>query len=209
MTDTYEASAVKFSLYVNRGSYFYVDESNAKDYNNYPLAVVASMLFNFISGKGPENYYFQENGPISLTFTRSSILHDALGDYLENPNNYKTKQYEFGALNLVNDVRKNGTLFTIPGMTGSATISITNTDNGIKIQIFNVTSLTSGAFGKELAAWDDDFYPKSTIRGKSKTNSFGNISQTFNLFIPWGTDKGEDKYQRIRNVYNFSAWYRN
>lgn len=205
-TDTHVTSADKFNLYVNQNTLFNVDESNANNYKDYPLNVVTEMMNNFISGKGPENYNFPVNGIISREFLRSHVLHNALKAYLKSPDTEYKEQIEFGVFNLLNDIRKNETIASIPGMTGSASITITPGEKGISVKIFNITSLTSGSFGKELA--NEDLWPKSRMRTDNGNNSFSNISQTYNLFIPWGTDKGEDKYQRINNVINYSAWYK-
>ena len=94
----------------------------------------------------------------------------------------KARQYVFGLGTLVKDTYRNGTIFNITGLTGSGTITITPTLEGIKIQIFNVTSLTSGTLGKEFFGKEN--YPKSYVRETGKITPFGNISQTYNLFIP-------------------------
>lgn len=64
----------------------------------------------------------------------------------------------------------------------SANISIELAPNNmLKITIFNITSLTSGAFGKE--AFGEEYYPKSYMRVPGKRTPYGNISQTFHLLI--------------------------
>lgn len=46
---------------------------------------------------------------------------------------------------------KKGTPYNLEGLVGSATITINPAKDGmLKITIFNITSLTSGAFGKEM-----------------------------------------------------------
>lgn len=55
-------------------------------------------------------------------------------------------------------------------------------NNMLKITIFNITSLTSGALGKEIAP-KEKLYPKSYMRGLGKNVPYGNVSQTFNLYI--------------------------
>ena len=52
----------------------------------------------------------------------------------------------------------------------------------LKITIFIITSLTSGALGKEIAP-EEKLYPKSYMRGLGKNVPYGNVSQTFNLYI--------------------------
>ena len=55
-------------------------------------------------------------------------------------------------------------------------------NNMLKITVFNITSLTSGALGKEIAP-KKKLYPKSYMRGLGKNVPYGNVSQTFNLYI--------------------------
>lgn len=55
-------------------------------------------------------------------------------------------------------------------------------NNMLKITIFIITSLTSGALGKEIAP-KEKLCPKSYMRGLGKNVPYGNVSQTFNLYI--------------------------
>lgn len=180
-TDTKKESADKFNLYVSNSSLFKVDESNADKFDDYEAFVVNELMQNFVSGTGPENYDFPTNGIISSKFLKSDIVQAALKDF-KSGQTVENKQYNFGASELVKDTKRNGTPFNITGFTGSATILIKATSDGIFINIFNVTSLTSGTFGKEL--FSEDNYPKSYVRDPNKRTPFGNISQTFSLFIP-------------------------
>ncbi len=59
---------------------------------------------------------------------------------------------------------------------------MTTNKDGVFIEIFNITSLTSGTLGKE--AFGEKNYPKSYVREEGSRTTFGNISQTFSLFIP-------------------------
>ena len=195
LTDTRKSSANKFNMYVSTGSTFKVDESNAGNYKNYEAFVVSELMNSFVSGKGPENYEFPTNGIISSKFFNSDILKSALNEY-RSGKNVTEKQYSFGLGALGKDTYQNGTIFSITGLTGSGTITIAPTSEGIKIKIFNITSLTSGTFGKEIFSKDglgfgEDKYPKSSVREPNKITPFGNISQTFNLFIPNTTIKSK------------------
>ncbi len=177
--------ANKYNLWVNQGLVFNVDESNADEFENYELMVSASLLTAFQTGRGAENWNFPENGIISSKFIGSDILNKALAAYNKNPGVPLDEEFSFGAAELANDFMRTGSLFSITGLVGSANIKIVPNGNNLKIEIFNVTSLTSGAFGKEV-----DFtrvlWPESFVRDhNSKYNtSYGNISQTFNLSIP-------------------------
>lgn len=54
--------------------------------------------------------------------------------------------------------------------------------NVIKVTIFNITSLTSGAYGKEIGP-NEVLYPKSYMRVSGQRTPYGNISQTYHLLI--------------------------
>jgi hypothetical protein len=64
-----------------------------------------------------------------------------------------------------------------------------NVDKSIKIQIFNVTSITSGFYWKDIAGFNKDLKqfvsPISTIRNANSSYSYSNISQyiSFDLSI--------------------------
>jgi hypothetical protein len=187
VTDTKKESADKFNMYVNNGATLMVDESQATHFNNYESYVVHRLMTNFISGQGAENYDFPTNGIISSKFLGSDILKAAFTKF--NSGEMKpgaSVQFSFGANELVNDTWRNGTLFNITGLTGSGTITITPVnEQGVKVQIFNVTSLTSGDLLKNPSS--DKNWPKSYVRDPHKTTPYGNISQTYNLFIPWSS----------------------
>jgi len=131
---------------------------------------------------GPENYEFPTNGIISSKFLKSDIFNAALNDYKsgELPPNV-TRQYSFGLKDLGKDYFRGGSLYSITGMVGSGTITFAPTAQGVSVRIFNVTSLSSGAIIKNPN--DITTFPRSYVRDE-KTTPYGNISQTFNLFIP-------------------------
>ena len=181
-TDTRKDKADKFNLYVSNKSIYKVDESNSKNFSDYEAFVVNELMQNFVSGKGPENYDFPTNGVISSKFLKSDIVQAALSDFKAGKT-VNNKQYNFGFTDLVKDTYRNGSPFSITGLTGSGTILINETSEGIFINIFNITSLTSGAFGKEF--FGEKNYPKSSVRDPENGRTpFGNISQNFSLFIP-------------------------
>jgi RHS repeat-associated protein len=189
ITDTRLGSAKKYNMFVNSGSVFKVDESNANKFKNYEAFVINELMEGFVSGNGPENYEFPTNGVISSKFLNSDILKSALNDY-NSGKNVASAQYIFGFGGLAKDVNRTGTIYSITGLVGSGTITIVPTSEGVKIKIFNITSLTSGTFGKEL--FGESNYPKSSVRETDKVTPYGNISQTFNLFIPKPTLKAKD-----------------
>lgn len=204
-TDTDYTSATKYNLYVNTNSTFTIDESNANKFANYELGVVAALMNNFVTGLGPENYSFPENGIISNKFieNKSMILKDALTQFLIDPKlDIINEQFKFGGEGLKQDFNQTGTVFSITGLVGSGTITIKNDEarKGVTITIFNITSLTSGALGKEVDV-TESVWPKSYMRNGSDRVPYGNISQTFNLFIPYGKTEAT-KYENVQKTLN-------
>ena len=182
-TDTKKNSADKFNMYVSSESMFYVNESNSNRYSNYEAMVVATLMKNFVSGEGPENYNFPLNGLISSQFWSSDILNNAFNDFKKGTlKNGESRQYNFGAKELAKDTFINGTIFNITGLVGSGQITIKKTSTEIQITIFNITSLSSGDLIKNPS--DDNTWSKSYVRDPEKITPYGNISQTFNLSVP-------------------------
>jgi hypothetical protein len=181
-SDTRLDNASRFNMFVSTSTNFNVDESEASKYGDYESMVVYQLLNGFVEGKGPENYNFPTNGIISSKFLNSDILKAAVTKF-NNGNKVQNEQFSFGFGELVKDTRRNRTLYNITGLTGSGTITIVPTAKGVQIKIFNVTSLTSGDLLKNPIS--DKNWPKSIIRNSDKPTPYGNISQTYNLFIPY------------------------
>lgn len=187
-TDTKISSADKYNMYVNYNKVFYVDESDASSYTNYETYMVAYMMVAFVSGTGPENYDFPENGVISKAMLHSSVVMQAVKMF--NEGNCQPQQYTFDLNDLIINCRNNDfNLFNIEGMVGSATVTITPAANDmLSITIFNITSLTSGAYFKDLykkmTGGSELFFPNSIMRNPNQKTPYGNISQTFHLLIP-------------------------
>jgi RHS repeat-associated protein len=185
--NTDEKTPNTLNVWVSRKAVFNVNESNAKKFDNYEAAVVAEIVANFMGGVGPENYNFPTNGIISSKFLHSDVLKEAISEYKSGkfkPN--ETKQFGFGLPELFKDAVRNWTFFSITGMTGSATITFIPDDKGITVRIFNVMSLSSGALIKNPN--DIKTFPNSYVRDPKKDTDFGNISTTFNLYIPNNSD---------------------
>ena len=76
-------------------------------------------------------------------------------------------------------------------LSGDKTAALTGVSVGLRVdwehpqrrKIFNVTGLTSGDLFKN--PFDPKNWPESIIRKPDEVTRFGNISQTFNLFIPY------------------------
>jgi len=183
VTDTKGDPGNNFNMYTGNCQFFNVDESNSKDIPNYEAFVVDKLLHNFVAGVGPENTVFPTNGVISSKFLNSPLVASAIQDF-NNGQDVTNKQYSFGGPELLNDaLLQNQSLFTITGLAGSVSITITKQDQGLAISIFNVTSLTSGAYTAKMSKGTEN-WPKSYVRDPGQRTPYGNISQTFNLFIP-------------------------
>ncbi|MDP4131034.1 MAG: RHS repeat-associated core domain-containing protein [Bacteroidota bacterium] len=186
VTDTKGDPNNRFNMYVHNGATLNVDESQAAHFTNYEAFVVNRLTTNFATGQGAENYNFPTNGIISSKFLSSDILKSALSDF--NAGRLKggePTQYNFGAKELGSDLLKTGTLSSITGFVGSGTITMVPNKDGIQVKIFNITSLTSGDLLKNPT--NDANWPKSYVRDPNRTTPYGNISQTFNLSIPWSS----------------------
>lgn len=68
----------------------------------------------------------------------------------------------FSGVDYFQDGWRNGTVLNITGLVGSGDITfVPKANNIIEVTIFNITSLTSGALGKE--AFSITWYPKSNV----------------------------------------------
>ncbi len=181
ITDTEKKGADRFNMYVNNSVALNVDESQANEFMDYQTFIVRQLMVNFVNGTGAENYVFPTNGIISSQFWGSDILNEALAKF-NRKETVEGEQISFGFKELAKDYSRSGTFYSITGFVGSGTITIKHTDKGVMISIFNITSLTSGDLFKNPKK--DGNWPKSFIRNGQKRTPFGNISQTFNLFIP-------------------------
>jgi len=187
VSDTEGPSANDYNMFVNKnGTTQTVDESNASGFNNYESFVTNTLLQNFISGEGAENYVFPTNGIVSNTFLNSSILSDALMAFDASPEKTANQpfQYSFGGAALFRNLLVNEDSFNIPGFVGSGTITITPNAWGVYIEIFNITSLSSGAYSAKMPVSSANT-PESYVRNSNETTPYGNISQTFSLLLPW------------------------
>lgn len=81
MTDTKGDPTNKFNMVLYNGATLNVDESQSSQFNNYESFITHSLMTNFVSGAGAENYNFPTNGIISNKFLGSDLLNDALAKY--------------------------------------------------------------------------------------------------------------------------------
>ena len=76
------------------------------------------------------------------------MLNAAIADFNKGES-VNSRQYSFGLVSLGKNVLNEGTPYNMTGLVGSANITIIpGKNNMLKITIFNITSLTSGASGK-------------------------------------------------------------
>ncbi|MCF8374257.1 MAG: hypothetical protein K9H64_21730 [Bacteroidales bacterium] len=194
-TDTKVEDAEDYNLYVKQGTYFEFNQSF--DVSNEEL--INFMLGNMITGAGPENIVFPENSPISNEMLYSDIVvYSLLNWYEDNKDALNSKKPDeldsanfkpmsFGLIKAGADVMNNNlSIFGIPGFVGSAEVTITPNSEELQISIFNVTSITSGDFWKDLP-WNE--HSVSCVREENETTPFGNISQEYNLSVPINWDK--------------------
>jgi RHS repeat-associated protein len=191
-TDTEITSADEFNLYVNSAGSFELGDIGLED-----VEIINFMLGSLITGEGPENIVFPTNGGFSQRMLRSDIVAGALmGWYDANEKSLKSgdagnlvgfqEQVPFGIISAGWDVAINQTVFTMQGFTGSAQITIVPSESDIQVSIFNVTSITSGDFWKDLP-WNE--YPTSVVRDGNNLTPWGNVSQTFSFSIPINWEK--------------------
>ncbi len=185
----------RFNLKVYNGASFYVDESQASHTNNYEAFIIARLMHNFVTGEGAENYNFPTNGIISSKFLESDVLKGAIAEFAKGKS-VVDFQVPFAGAELANDVKRTGSVFSsITGFTGSGTVTMVPTADGVQVKIFNITSLYSGDLGKDVLHMmfgrfgldKDDVSSRSYVREPGKSTPYGNISQTYNLFIPWSS----------------------
>jgi len=185
-TSDSEGGADKGNLWVNNTGVF-----KANDYQNFDEKEFTNFLLgNMINGTGPENIEFPLNGKVSNFMKESGIAIEAMSSwYILN----RGRSTLVGGEAEISGNFYNPFSFVFNGMfhpqtmVGSATVIITPTNNKeVLVQVFNVTSLTSGDFSKHLP-WNN--YPMSVVRDPSKSrssgaNKYGNISQLYQFTMP-------------------------
>lgn len=142
---------------------------------------------------------FPTNGIISSKFLEADVFYTAFAKFNSGKDVVK-QQFGSGGAELAKDVLRTGSFVgSITGMVGSAEITFSPTKSGVHVTIFNITSLYSGDLPKDiygiLANGDasnkqkikDNHSATSYVRKPNQKTPYGNISQTFNLFIPWSS----------------------
>ena len=167
---------------VNETSQFIVKNENlfgnGKD-------LINKLLGDFIYGDGPENWVFPENGKFSTELKGSTAVGETLVAWAKN--GFKDDRYGWtndlrGEVN----IRMNSGNISLEHFLGSVSTKITTVnENTVKVEIFNVTSFSSGYLQKDLPVikWFVDS-PKSTKRILGKEHfqpTYSNTSQYFSL----------------------------
>ena len=175
VTDTQYSSAESTNMWVHFNGSFVVDETQAASCANYNMFVTTVLVNNFACGIGPENYVFPTNGIISNSLRESAVVKKALTEFYSSGEKSYQAQVRFGGNELISSTVKYGTITNVEGMLGSCALTITKSDDFIYVNIFNITSLTSG--GTSMAT-------PSNVRDPNQQTYFGNISQNFSFTIP-------------------------
>jgi len=185
--DTETADVATYGLSVNPVGQFKFNNLpiNDRDFINY-------LLGNMISGQGPENYVFPENGSVSERAAQGATFQKAIDMWYSTNKNAILSHNHQDLRSLKEgfkvdytpkeqgiDLLQDGTPLTIPNFIGSAwaTIDILPNDM-IRITIFNVTSLTSGDGIKHFHTKE---ITRSVTRRPGQITPFGSISTTFSV----------------------------
>jgi RHS repeat-associated protein len=187
----YETSvdANKFIGYkgqINKSSQFF---RNDESYSESQL--INNLLGDFIWGNRPENTVFKHNGKYSNLMKESVAVGETLAKFsydMETGSSEGISQTYSWANDARGEVNVNAASgpFSLAHFVGSCQLRVTsfsNTDE-IMVEIFNVTSLTSGDFIKDITP---DFLVKplkSTVRNGNNNKSqteYSNTSQYFSF----------------------------
>ena len=142
--------------------------------------LVNNMLGNWLWGIGPENYVFPENGKFSSELKGSIAVGETLVSWAKA--GYKDNVYYWGmGLRGEINVDLNSGFTSLEHFLGSVSVRISHVnDNTIKLEIFNVTSLTSGDINKDIFG---SRALKSNLRDGiiKRQTDHTNISQYFSM----------------------------
>ncbi len=159
------------------------------DENNF----VIIMIGHFKKGTGPENWVFDEGSKVSEAFKKSRSVEVAIDNWYEEnwanvlDNKKLTDVTTATSSSKVQpfDIYYDETILSIANFVGSCLVKVTPSEDGknLIITASNVTSLTSGDYGKELP-WNSD--PTSIVRytPNNPVQTYSNVSQTFKMKVP-------------------------
>ncbi|NUY82715.1 hypothetical protein HUK80_17565 [Flavobacterium sp. MAH-1] len=174
--------------YVNTDNIYIMSnttENKIKDEN----AMVNILLGNFIWGEGPENIVFPKNGKFSGLMKNSIAVGESLIKWDRKGQSDGIFAWSMGARNEINTDIKSGFL-SLEHFMGSVSVRIGKVDSdNILVEIFNVTSFTSGNLTKDIpfVNWFVDS-PMSTVREPydvypylTEQRTYSNTSQYFSF----------------------------
>ena len=165
--------------FVNEDSQCFVSKATENRFKS-DTELVNVLLGNFVWGDGPENIVFPTNGK-SSNLLKSSI---AVGETLVNwaKGGHKDGKYNWGmdARGEINVGLHSG-YTSLEHFLGSVAIRINKVDeNQIKVEIFNITSFTSGNIYKDLPFGKIIFgSPESTVRETNQAAPFLTSQRTY------------------------------
>ncbi len=150
------------------------------------------IMYSFLTGMGPENFYFDTEHEVSKSLVNSRLVTEALGIYKDINNNSedakKLRNGEWTYINILETdimgilerAKEDGTYLNPEHLIGSAVVKITISEDGKNyiINIWNSTNLKSGTFYP---------YMPSNSRPVTEDNSpqpYTNVSQSYELIIP-------------------------
>lgn len=137
------------------------------------------IMYSFITGDGPENFYFDKDHSVSKSLENSQIVRDAIeaykkGDIKEGEwTGVELNESEIGGV--LNRAKEHDTALTPEHLVGNAEIMITENEDGktLDIKIWNTTSVGSGTLGM----------PRLPRPKSDKGQPFTNVSQTFEITV--------------------------
>ena len=185
-----KGGADKGNLWVNNKGVLKVD-----DYRDFDTRGFANFLLgSMIKGVGAENIEFPVNGTASNFMKGAGITKDAINawyDLNKGKTTLSENKAEFSGNSHMLGAFVNKGMFNPESFIGSATVTIKPiNDKEVLVQIFNVTSITSGDPYK-IFPWNS--VPISVVRDPAKAgtgaNRYGNISQLYQFTLPIETDK--------------------
>jgi RHS repeat-associated protein len=142
--------------------------------------LVNLLLGSFLHGTGPENIIFPTNGFGSNFLRDSPQVKEALTAFVNQgttSGKAATPSVRKSLGNLVT------TGFTLADFIGSVDYKIQYEGDDVLLTLTNVTSLTSGTFGKEIDPTSKT-WPRGIVRGTQTgfdANLYSNVAQTFSL----------------------------
>ncbi|MCZ2130759.1 MAG: hypothetical protein LC109_10895 [Bacteroidia bacterium] len=146
------------------------------------------VMYSFLTGKGPENFYFGPDHEVSKSLENSKLVTTALNLYNngssddKDANDLRAGKWinipvsELEVFGIIERSDEHGTILTPEHLVGSAQVQITESEDGkeLIIRIWNTTSLGSGTVGA----------PRVQRPNSDADQPYTNVSQSFEIRIP-------------------------